>query len=94
MTDYYLNKSKTITEIIGVRILEENKYIRGQYNIIHVFTGENWKELALATVNKCIGRKKFIFHTLHRFQPFVKIPENRNKPFWLNNPYFTLEHLT
>ncbi len=79
----------SLTEIVGVRILKKEDDESNQYRIIHLFTGDNWKESARLVVPMYQNKSTFAFHTLHRFLPWADVPEEQKaKRFWLHNPYF------
>ena len=78
-----------LTDIIGVRILKQNRNNKDEYHLLHVFEGEGWKESARLVLPMYHGRETIAFHTLHRWKSDVTPPVNvTTEPFWLYNPYF------
>lgn len=91
MTTYsdLVRVDSSLTEIIGVRILKKDEDESNQYRIIHLFTGDDWKESARLVVPMYQNKSTFVFDTLHRFLPWADVPEeHKGKTFWLHNPYF------
>ena len=77
------------TEIIGVRILQQDRDIKDKYHIIHEFMGDGWKEQARLVLPMYHGRSSIAFHTLHCWKSGIRVPISvTNEPFWLLNPYF------
>lgn len=90
-----MNKYIELTDIIGVRILQQNKHTSEQYHIIHVFIGDNWKESARSFVEMYIDKPDIAFHTFHRFKSSAGLPEPySNHTFWIYAPHFSLNVLT
>jgi hypothetical protein len=86
-----------LTEIIGVRILkrmekgEKGEKESEEYHVIHILVGDNWKESARLLMPMYKNISRFAFHTLHRFLPWADVPEEqKEKSFWLHNPYFNM----
>jgi hypothetical protein len=84
-----MSKGGPYTDIIGVRILQQDKDIKDQYYMIHEFVGEGWKDRARLVLPMYHGRSTIAFHTLHRWRSGVRPPVPvTTEPFWLLNPYF------
>lgn len=80
-----------LTDIIGVRILQQNKDAKDGYHVLHVFEGDGWKDGARLVLPMYQSRSNIVFHTLHQWKTGVHVPIEVNDPtapFWLYNPYF------
>jgi hypothetical protein len=84
-----MSKNGSLTDIIGVRILQKDPNTKDQYLMIHEFEGEGWKEQARLVVPMYYGRSNIAFHTLHCWKSGITPPVPvTTGPFWLLNPYF------
>jgi hypothetical protein len=84
-----MSKHGPYTDIIGVRILQQDKDIKDTYHIIHEFAGDGWKDRARLLIPMYYGRSTIAFHTLHCWCSDVIPPVPvTTEPFWLLNPYF------
>ena len=84
-----MSKNGNLTDIIGVRILQQDKNTKEQYYTIHEFVGEGWKESARLVLPMYHGRSTIMFHTLHCWKLGITPPfPVTMEPFWLLNPYF------
>jgi hypothetical protein len=84
----------TMTKMIGVRILKRKSNESNDYQIIHTFVGDYWKESARLVLPMYQSSSNIAFHTFHQFLPHANVPENHKQtPFWLHNPYFHITYL-
>lgn len=84
-----MSKGGPYTDIIGVRILQQDKDTKDQYHTIHEFVGEGWKDRARLVLPMYHGRSTIAFHTLHCWRSDRAPPVSvTTEPFWLLNPYF------
>jgi hypothetical protein len=84
----------TTTEMIGIRILKKKEDGTNDYQMIHEFVGDHWKESARLVLPMYSSSSTVAFHTLHRFLPWADAPESQKQtPFWLHNPYFHMTYL-
>lgn len=94
MTSYddLVKVDASITEMIGVRIVKKKDDGSNDYQMIHEFVGDDWKESARLVLPMYRSSSTIAFHTLHQFLPNAGVPENQT-PFWLHNPYFHMTYL-
>jgi hypothetical protein len=94
-TPDFIKVDASNTDIIGVRILKKKENGSNDYQIIHVFIGEQWKESARLVLPMYRSTSNVAFHTLHQYLPSADVPDEQKKtPFWLHNPYFHFTYLT